>query len=441
MKTSSKLLVAVSRGWLSSVTSLCVVGLLACGLPAFAQDANAGRALGVVTKIDADARQLTIRNDQGGEVAVSLDAKAGFRRVAPGETNLANAAQIAISDVHVGDRVLARGKAGEDAKSVVANLVVVMSQGDIASKQAAERADWDRRGITGIVAEATGDHIVVNVRTLEGVKPLEIVAAPNGLVRRYAPDSVKFADAKVSKLSDIRKGDQVRARGNRTPETPTESAKMAAEEIVSGAFRMIAGVVVSVDAQEGIVRINNLETKKQMNVKLLMDSSAKRLPPPLAQIVANRLHGVPDAAPGGRGPGGGGPGGEGAAAGPGGVGPGAGGPGAGGPPAGGPGAGGPGGGRGPGGGFGGGRGGRGGAADVQAMFDRAPAITVADLKQGDAIIVSSTVGASSDQVTAITLLAGVEPILTKPGSREMSLGDWNGGGGGDLGGLGGFGAP
>ena len=48
-----------------------------------------------------------------------------------------------------------------------------------------------------------------------------------------------------------------------------------------------------------------------------------------------------------------------------------------------------------------------------------------------------TVGAANDRVTAITLFAGVEPILTKPGSREMALGDWNMGG--DLGGLGGFG--
>ena len=69
------------------------------------------------------------------------------------------------------------------------------------------------------------------------------------------------------------------------------------------------------------------------------------------------------------------------------------------------------------------------------MIDRTPPITVADLKTGDAIIVSSTVGASADQVTAIALLAGVEAILTKPGTREMSLGEWNLGGG-DLGGIG-----
>jgi hypothetical protein len=65
------------------------------------------------------------------------------------------------------------------------------------------------------------------------------------------------------------------------------------------------------------------------------------------------------------------------------------------------------------------------------MLDRAPTVTLADLKPGDALIVSSTVGASTDQMTVITLLAGVEPILTKPGTREMALGSWS------LGGIGG----
>src|SRR6185437_6752464 len=91
-----------------------------------------------------------------------------------------------------------------------------------------------------------------------------------------------------------------------------------------------------------------------------------------------------------------------------------------------------GGGRGPGG-FGGGRGGGG---DLQSMIDRTPAIKISDLMAGDAIIISSVNGANPEQVTAITLLAGVEAILTKPGTREMSLGDWNVGGGADLGGFG-----
>ena len=72
------------------------------------------------------------------------------------------------------------------------------------------------------------------------------------------------------------------------------------------------------------------------------------------------------------------------------------------------------------------------------MIERIPAIGIGDLMMGDAIILSSVApnAATPDQATAITVLAGVEPILTKPGTREMSLGSWNSG---DLGGLGGIG--
>jgi len=370
------------------------------------QEPAAGRALGVVTKMDAAARQISLQTTTG-EVAVTVDSKAKVLRVAPGATNLSAAAAIELTDINVGDRLRARGRMTDDQKSLAALEIVVISQSDIASKQAAERADWDRRGATGIVADVAADSVTINIRTIEGVKPLVIAPAPNAVIRRYTPDSVKFADAKPSTLSAIRKGDQVRARGNKTP----DGGRMTADEIVSGQFKMIAGLVLSVDPQENVVRINNIETKKPMTVKISTDSSLKKLQPMLAQAIANRLHGVPQGggAPGDR------PAGAPAGA-PGGVG---GGPGAG-----------PGGARGPGG-FGGGR-----AGDLQSMIDRTPAIKISDLMTGDAIIISSTAGTTADQITAITLLAGVEPILTKPGTREMSLGDWNMGGGGDLGGIG-----
>jgi len=366
-------------------TATLVVFLLA---PAsFAQDQATGRALGVVTKMDAAARQITLKTDTG-EVAVTVDPKAKVVRVAPGATNLTNAAAIELADINVGDRLRARGRTAED-KSLAALEIVVISQSDIASKQAAERADWDRRGATGIVAEVAADSFTINVRTLAGVKPLIVKPAPNAVVRRYTPDSVKFADAKPSKISDLRKGDQVRARGDKT----ADSLEMTADEIVSGQFKMIAGLVTSVDLPENVIRINNVETKKPMTVKISADSSLKKLQPQLAQVIANRLHGVAAAegAPGGAAPG---------------VGRG---------------------------GFGGGRGGNG---DLQSMIDRTPAIKIADLMTGDAIIISSVNTANPEQVTAITLLAGVEAILTKPGTREMSLGDWNVGGGADLGGFG-----
>ena len=375
-----------------------------------AQEKQADRALGAVTKIDAAARQITLKTDAGAEVSVALDAKASFRRVAPGETNLTNAASIALSDINTGDRVLARGKPGDNG--LTATLVVVMSQADIASKQAAERADWERRGATGIVAETGADQITINVRTLTGVTPLVIKPAPSTIIRRYTPESVKFADAKTSKLDEVKKGDQVRARGNKTADGMT----MTADEIVSGQFRMIAGVIQSVDAKENVIRMRDLESKKTLVVRITADSSVKKLPPMVSQLIANRLHGVKEevAGPGG-------------------------------PPVGGPGGG-------PPGGFGGGRGGPGGGAggagfpggrgpgDLQSMIERIPAIAIGDLMMGDAIILSIIApgAATPDQATAITVLAGVEPILTKPGTREMSLGSWSGGGG-DLGGLGGFG--
>jgi len=375
---------------------------------AAAQDQATGRApsvvtrLGVVTKVDVAARQITLKTDTG-EVAITIDAKAKLVRVAPGATNLANAATIELTDISVGDRLRARGRTAESQESLAALEIVVISQSAIASRQAAERSDWDRRGATGIVADVAADSVTINVRTLAGVKPMAITLASNAVVRRYAPDSVKFSDAKPSTVSEIRKGDQVRARGNKTP----DGAQMTADELVSGQFKMIAGLIVSVDAQQNSIRINNIETKKPMTVKISVDSTLKKLQPQLAQVIANRLHGVTsgDGVPGGA-------------------------------PAGGPasnpaGTAGPSEGKGPGG-LGGGRGG----GDLQSMIDRIPAIQVSDLMTGEAIIVSSVNGANPDQVTAITLLAGVEAILTKPGTREMSLGDWNMGGGGDVGGIG-----
>jgi hypothetical protein len=58
------------------------------------------------------------------------------------------------------------------------------------------------------------------------------------------------------------------------------------------------------------------------------------------------------------------------------------------------------------------------------LLESSPGITLADLKAGEAIVVSSTVGADAERVTAIVLLAGVEPILRRPGTQDMSLGSW-----------------
>jgi hypothetical protein len=329
----------------------CLVPVLSS--PLFAQTTPPDRALGAVTKLDVGARLLTVKTDAGAEVVVTAQPTASFRRVAPGETDLQKAAMIALTDISVGDRVLARGKAGADG--LAANLIVVMSKTDIAQKQAADRADWDRRGVMGVVTTAGADQILINVRTAAGVSPLTIKLAPNASVRRYAPGSVRFADARPAALSEIQAGDQLRARGNRTADGST----MNAEEVVSGTFRTIAGLVVSLDPQQNEVRLNDLDSKRPLVVKVNAGSSLRRLEPQVAQAIASRVRVGPER-----------------------------------------------------------------SGDLQQMIESSPAITLADLKAGDPIVVSGATGANAQEVTAITLLTGVESILRRPGSKEMSLGSW-----------------
>jgi hypothetical protein len=74
-------------------------------------------------------------------------------------------------------------------------------------------------------------------------------------------------------------------------------------------------------------------------------------------------------------------------------------------------------------------GGRGG--DIGQILNQAPAITLADLKPGDAIMVKTTTGGANGPATAVTLLAGVEPILTAaPNSTRDIMSGWSLGGGG-----------
>ena len=82
-----------------------------------------------------------------------------------------------------------------------------------------------------------------------------------------------------------------------------------------------------------------------------------------------------------------------------------------------------------------GRGGRGGGGDAGQMIDRLPAMPLAELKPGDAIMVSTTQGSEPGRATVITLLAGVEPLLTaSPTATRDIMSGWNlGGGGGDSG--------
>jgi Cu/Ag efflux protein CusF len=362
--------------------------------------------VGAVQTIDPANGQITLHTDDGKTVKITPHAGAKFLRLPPGEKSMANAKPITANDIGPGDRVLARGELSDDKASMAASTLVVMTKADIAQKQQADQAEWGKRGVAGLVTavDAKAGEVTINTRTAEGLKPLIIVANDKTAVSRYAPDSVKFADAKTGTLADIKPGDQVRALGAKSD----DGTHYEAEELVSGSFRNVAATVTTIDLAANTIKVMDLTTKKPLLVHVNADSTLRKLPETVARMIAMR------AAAGAGGAGGAGgaqraPGAQGArsaqtgapAGGAHGVAAEAGGP-------------------------GGMRGGRGG--DMQQMLERLPAIKLEDLKPGDAIIVSSTEGADPGQVTAITLVAGVEPILSAaPGGSQRAsiLGSWN----------------
>lgn len=389
------------------------------------------RSIGVVTQIQQGS--FNLHTDAGADLTIQLPEGVKVVRVPPGSKDLKAATKINVSDINSGDRAFVRGRASADQKSVTAESIIVMSKTDLVAAREAERLDWQRRGISGVVKAVNPESkeitiSVPNTPPMPGnpTHPVTLTIASNTSLLRYAPDSVKFSDAKPSTFEEIKVGDQIRALGAKSE----DGSHFAAEKFISGTFRNIGATVVSVDAPNGTVTVKDLTTGKNVLVRTNSDSKMHTLPPFIALMIARfnsggGAVGGGDGRPQVGGPAGGPPGnrmvGQRPAYRPGGS--------PGGGMAGGQ-------GRGPGGGFGGGA-----PRDFNQMLDRTPVLKLDQLQPGEALIVVSTEGAKPAEVTAIVLLAGVEPILASQpkGGNQMVLGQWNMGmgGGGEGGGEGG----
>jgi Domain of unknown function (DUF5666) len=390
---------ASKRWFLKFLCGMCMAGIgLAFARPVAssslsAQDApgagSMSRRIGAVKAINGTS--ITLTPDSGADVTVTIQPAARILRIAPGEKNLKNATPIQLQDIQVGDRILVGGKASDDNSSLAATTVVVMKQSDLEAKHEQERQDWQKRGVDGVAGavDAAAGTVTITVRS----KNVVIHTSSTTLIRRYPPDSVKFDDAKPSTLQEIHTGDQVRARGDRSP----DGGELSAEEIVSGSFRNIAGTIDSMDASSSTLSVHDLLSKKNVLVKITPDSQLHQLPPEMAQRIAARLKGGAAGASSGAGStsatnlqGANGQNAKSADA------PGAnGGNSAGGRP--------------------------GGTPDFQQMLSRIPATSLANLHKGDAVVIVSTEG-TADQGTVITLLSGVEPILrAAPSATSYAL--------------------
>jgi hypothetical protein len=374
------------------------------------------RFIGAITAISGTT--ITVKTDAGQSYQVEVPPAAQLKRIAPGQKDLSTAETIQFSDLAVGDRALVKLDPAAPAGTSQALQIVAVKESDVAAKQQKDREDWQRNGLGGLVKSVDPASGVIELTTGAGstAKTIAVRTTKATMLKRYAPASVRFDAALPASIDAIHGGDQLRARGAKS----ADGASIDAVEVVSGTFRNISGTVSSTDPATSTLVVKDLASKKQVTIHITPDVQMRKLPERMAAFLAMRLKGTSGGAGGGwnggsqagGSPGGGAPGGGAGTGQRAGAGQGAG-QGSGQAPA-------------SGGGQWAGQGGAGGG-DPQQMLSRAPTIQLADLKKGDAVMIVATDGTTD--VTAITLVAGVEPLLEAPAASQSLLNNWSMGGG------------
>jgi hypothetical protein len=348
---------------------------------ASAQTPAPTRLIGTVTAVNASANQVSIKSSTGESVDLTITPRSYILHLAPGETDVKKAAKLAIGDLTVGERLVATYQLSADNKTKEARTLLVQTQADLDEMAKKDEEDWHKRGTTGNLTALDAAAKTFTIKS--GSKDITVKPTEKAEYLEYAPDSAKSSDAKVSSFSALKAGDEVHVLGNKN----ADGTEIEAEKVVFGYFPQIAATIKSVNAAGNEIVVTDLATKKPVTIRVAPDSIMKKLPDVAAQALARRY----GAARGGGADGAGRGAGRGAGPGPG--------------------------------------AGRGG--DPSQMLDHAPAITLADLKAGDAIMVKTTAGKGSGPGTAVMLIAGVEPILTAaPNATRDIMSGWNLGGGG-----------
>lgn len=330
--------------------------LLVAGI-ALAQVPSPKSFVGTIAGFSAENAKIEIRPDKGDPLIAEVTPDTIAQKVAPGSRDLKGAVAIKVTDVAVGDRVLVTLEPG----TLKTLRIVVMAVQEIAQHNEADRRDWEQHGLSGIVAGKSGNRITVKTSTAAGQAEAAVIVDEQTSFKRYAPDSVKFTDAKPSRLGEISVGDQLRARGEKS----ADGLKVTAREVVFGTFLVKAGTIVAVNPDAHEIKIKELGTNRPLTIVLTADSQMKQMPSFPAGMAAPGRSGMPPGPPPGM------PGGRG-------LGPGGGAP---------------------------------GGLDINQMIERMPPATLPELKPGSQLVVSSTKGVKGDQLTAIVVLANADMLI------------------------------
>src|SRR5215471_4583882 len=273
-----------------TIAILIAARLLWVGTVGSAQDAQSAIAKRIGTIKAIHENSLTLAPTSGTDVAVTVQPSARILRLAPGEKDLKNATPLQLTDLHVGDTIRVRGSGSADGNSIAALEVIVITQAAVAAVSDQIRQDWQKRGVGRRVesVDAGGETITLTIPSLTAKKSIVVHTTKDTVVYRYAPDSAKPEDAKKSSVGEIQPGDQLRARGNKN----ANGTDITAEEIYAGVFPQYAAMVKSVDASSGMLTIQDLASKKTVQVKVAPDSQLHKIPTEMAQMIAMRLKGA-----------------------------------------------------------------------------------------------------------------------------------------------------
>jgi hypothetical protein len=335
---------------------------------------TAARQIGTVKSISGQS--ITLTTDTGQTVTVTASADTKILKLAAGSTDLKTAQPSQLTDVAVGDRMLATGKPGDTATALTAARIVLMKSSDIAQKNAQDQSQWRTNGVGGIVSAVDSGTGAISLTSGSG--KYTVTTTGNTIFKRYSSDSTKYQDAKPGTLADIHSGDQLQARGQKS----ADGLSVKADEVLSGSFKNLSGLILTADAASGAITLKDLATKKMVTVNVTANTNIRKLSPQMAQMFTARADGARQ--PGGRGA----PGTSGQAA--------------------------------------GARGQGAGRGELSQMINRLPSESLADLKKGDAVMIVATEPTpGADTFTAVTLLTGVEPILTANPNGGMDLSGWS----------------
>ena len=336
--------------------------------------------LGQVESVDAVARTLKMKVEDGASLTVALAEKGAVMKVAPGEKSLQNAVPIAFDGIAAGDRVLVRGGARSEGRIEGALRVVVMAQTELTARNEKEQRAWRERGVAGTLISKDPANSEFILQTANRAAPAAgapeapitlVVDAKKATLHRYADTSVKFDDAKPAGIADMAAADQVRVLGTKSE----DGKRISAERVVFGSFKTMALAIEKIDAATGLLSVKDLQSNQKFTISLVAGASIRKIPAEMAAMFGGGRTG------GGASMGGGVGGGIGGGMGTGGRGPGASGP----------------------------RGGRG----MDDIVERMPAITLADLRKDDWI--GAVVGRidASGRAVAFNMLAGIEAFASR----------------------------